>query len=85
MSAHRYLWLRRMKQARRALSLADPAGNTVTAIANDYGFWELGRFSVAYRKLFGEAPSATLRDSPEPVQVASGSSALANRLPDLLQ
>ena len=33
----------------------------VTAIANDYGFAELGRFSVAYRKLFNEPRSQTLR------------------------
>jgi AraC-like DNA-binding protein len=60
-SPHRYLWLRRMHQARRALALADPALTTVTNVATEYGFWELGRFSVAYRHLFGERPSATLR------------------------
>jgi AraC-like DNA-binding protein len=60
-SPHRYLWLRRMHLARRALAVADGAVTTVTQIATDHGFWELGRFSVAYRKLFGEAPSATLR------------------------
>jgi AraC-like DNA-binding protein len=60
-SPHRYLWLRRMHQARRALSRADVAVTTVTQIATDHGFWELGRFSVAYGRLFGEAPSATLR------------------------
>jgi AraC-like DNA-binding protein len=57
----RYLWLRRMHLARRALLRSDPANTTVTQIATDHGFWELGRFSVAYTSLFGESPSATLR------------------------
>ena len=56
----RYLWLRRMHLARRALVLAEPTSTTVTSIANDYGFGELGRFAVNYRLLFGESPSATL-------------------------
>src|SRR5262249_45497052 len=60
-SPHRYLWLRRMHQARRALTVANATKRTVTEIATDFGFWELGRFSVAYKRLFGEAPSATLR------------------------
>lgn len=67
MSPHRYLWLRRMQQARRALSLADAAETTVTAIANDHGFAELGRFAVSYRDLFGESPSATLRRPPDDI------------------
>jgi AraC-like DNA-binding protein len=61
----RYLWLRRMHLARRALIAADQATATVTEIAMNHGFWELGRFSVAYRALFGEAPSASLRRPPD--------------------
>jgi AraC-like DNA-binding protein len=61
MTPHQYLWLRRMNFARRALAAADPATATVTGIALDNGFWELGRFAVQYRRLFGESPSVTLR------------------------
>jgi AraC-like DNA-binding protein len=56
----RYLTLRRMHLVRRALLKAD-SSTTVTRIATDHGFWELGRFSVSYRALFGESPSETLR------------------------
>jgi AraC-like DNA-binding protein len=65
MSPKRYLWLRRMDLARRALRRAAPKVATVTEIATGYGFWELGRFSVAYRSLFGEPPSVTLHRPPE--------------------
>jgi AraC-like DNA-binding protein len=65
MSPKRYLWLRRMHLARRALRRADAERTTVTEIAADYGFWELGRFSVAYRSLFGESPSTALRRPPD--------------------
>jgi AraC-like DNA-binding protein len=59
----RYLWLRRMNLARQVLRNADPARTSVTQVATDHGFWELGRFSVEYRNLFGESPSTTLRRS----------------------
>lgn len=64
MSPHRYLWLRRMAQARRSLAQAEPGTTTVTQIALNHGFVELGRFSAAYRGLYGESPSATLRRPP---------------------
>jgi len=56
-----YLWLRRMHLARATLMKGDPQTTSVTAVAGDHGFWELGRFAVAYHSLFGESPSATLR------------------------
>jgi transcriptional regulator GlxA family with amidase domain len=69
----RYLWLRRMHLARRTLARADANAASVTSIAIDHGFWELGKFSVAYRALFGEAPSATLRRSPDDAAPPRGS------------
>ena len=57
----RYLWVRRVHLARQALRHADPAATTVTAVATAQGFWELDRFAVEFRALFGESPAATLR------------------------
>ena len=64
----RYLTLRRMHLVRRALTRSDPSRATVTQIVTDHGFWELGRFSVAYRMLFGESPSKTLQRPAEQPQ-----------------
>lgn len=64
MGPKRYLLLRRMHLARRALRDATPEATTVTDIATRFGFWQLGRFSVEYHALFGESPSATLRRQP---------------------
>jgi AraC-like DNA-binding protein len=61
----RYLTLRRMHLVRRALIGADAARTNVTRVVTDHGFWELGRFSVAYRAMFGESPSETLRRQTE--------------------
>jgi AraC-like DNA-binding protein len=61
----RFLTLRRMHLVRRTLLGADAARTNVTRVVTEHGFWELGRFSVAYRTLFGESPSETLRRPPE--------------------
>jgi AraC-like DNA-binding protein len=60
-SPAQYLILHRMRLVRRALQQADPGVARVTDIAMEYGFWELGRFSVTYRHIFGERPSVTLK------------------------
>jgi AraC-like DNA-binding protein len=61
MSPAKYLKRYRMTQARLDLLEADPVAATVTQIATAWGFWELGRFAVEYRRLFGESPSETLK------------------------
>ncbi|WP_280314981.1 helix-turn-helix transcriptional regulator, partial [Nocardia abscessus] len=43
------------------LAAADPTTTTIAAIAADWGFWHLGRFSALYRKRWGVSPSTTLR------------------------
>ncbi len=59
----RHLRMLRLSQARRALLFADDKLATVTEIATCFGFVELGRFSVEYRKVFGESPSQTLHQA----------------------
>jgi AraC family ethanolamine operon transcriptional activator len=56
-----YLRLKNMSAARARLLDAGDRPTTVTQVALDQGFWELGRFSGAYRAMFGESPSETLR------------------------
>lgn len=58
---HAFFLRRRLNQARSVLLRTDPGQSSVTAIAGDLGFSELGRFAVRYRQMFGESPSETLR------------------------
>jgi transcriptional regulator GlxA family with amidase domain len=60
----RHLRMLRLSRARRALSSADNTLVKVTEIAMSFGFAELGRFSVEYKKAFGESPSQTLYRTP---------------------
>jgi AraC-like DNA-binding protein len=63
MGPKRYLMLRRMNLAHRRLCESAPGMTTVTETATRFGFWEMGRFAVGYRSIFGEMPSETLRHS----------------------
>jgi len=57
----RYLRMLRLHQVRRSLRAAAVGTATVTHVATQHGFYELGRFAGEYRALFGEAPSETLQ------------------------
>lgn len=59
-----YARLRRLNRARSTLLRADRDATSVAQIARSHGFSEPGRFAVAYRALFGEAPLATLLRDP---------------------
>ena len=59
----RHLRMLRLSQVRGALLSARGQLVTVTEIATAFGFAELGRFSVEYRKVFGESPSQTLHQA----------------------
>jgi AraC-like DNA-binding protein len=60
MSPATYLLHLRLERAHCHLLRSATAAN-VTAIALRHGFTHLGRFSIAYKRMYGESPSATLR------------------------
>ena len=60
-SPKRYFLNQRLQSVRQTLSAAKNKAATVTAVATDHGFYELGRFALQYRARFGESPSETLR------------------------
>jgi AraC-like DNA-binding protein len=55
-----YLRNLRLQGTRHSLLEATPESVAVKAIALDWGFWHLGRFSAYYFEHFGEYPSETL-------------------------
>jgi AraC-like DNA-binding protein len=65
-SPKRYQTRRRLEAVRVALAEARPGRDTVTRIATDFGFFELGRFAAIYSSAFGERPSETLKGAGEP-------------------
>ena len=60
-SPKQYIVATRLVSVRRAL-LAVPSDTKIADVANDWGFWHLGRFASDYKRMFGELPSDTLRN-----------------------
>lgn len=61
MTPNQFMKRRRLHAVRQALVTENENTATVTQLATRHGFYELGRFSVEYRRLFGEFPSASLQ------------------------
>jgi AraC-like DNA-binding protein len=57
----RYLRRVRLERAHQDLLAADPARESVTAVAYRWGFASPGQFTVAYRQAYGLMPDKTLR------------------------
>lgn len=62
LSPKQYKLAQRLRAAREALLSAHPS-TTVTDVATEHGFYELGQFAVRYRQAFGEVPSRTLQQA----------------------
>jgi AraC-like DNA-binding protein len=61
MTPMEYLRRVRLNHAHHDLITADPATQSVTAIAYQWGFTSPSRFAALYRRAYGIAPSRTLR------------------------
>jgi len=60
MSPKRFMLRARLDQVHRALQSRE-AASTVTNVATEHGFFELGRFAGQYKAAYGVSPSQTLR------------------------
>jgi len=68
---HRFIHMLRMGEARKALLSREFLSFSVTQIATHFGFFELGRFAVQYRLIFGECPSVTRRRTAASIRSGS--------------
>jgi len=63
LGAKKFLQILRLNEARRLFRVSQGAIVSVQDIAAATGFWHMGHFSANYRRLFGEAPTETIRRS----------------------
>lgn len=52
-------YLRQIRLERARFDLSQPSSASITEVALGWGFMHLGRFSVEYKRRFGESPSQT--------------------------
>ena len=60
-SPKRWMIAERLMRTQCALRASRDGATTVTTVATEHGFFELGRFAAVYKKTFGEVPSKTLQ------------------------
>lgn len=58
---HKLNEITKLNKLRDRLQISDPGTQSITEIANELGFSELGRLSGRYKQLFLELPNETLR------------------------
>ena len=75
MPPKRWMVTERLLRAQSALTNAEAPDTTVTRVAIDHGFFQLGRFAAIYRAAFGETPSDTLRAAQRPKAKAGSTTA----------
>jgi transcriptional regulator GlxA family with amidase domain len=61
---HRYLHIRRMHLIRASLAIAEASYETVSSVANRFGYADAGRMAADYLEMFGEYPHQTLERHP---------------------
>jgi len=66
-SPKHYLETFRLNAVRKELHLADPSMMTVKAVAEQWGFWHMGKLGKDYYNLFGELPSETLNKKKQKI------------------
>ena len=64
-----YLRAMRLNGVRRALKSSAAQRQSVQDVAARWGFWHLSHFANDYRRMFGELPSETLRQSAHPARL----------------
>jgi transcriptional regulator GlxA family with amidase domain len=63
MGPKRWMLAERLMGVQVALRERRDVSITVTGVATDHGFFQLGRFAAIYKQTFGEAPSKTLHSA----------------------